>query len=113
MDGHITVGFQIPAGLMSDFTITSKLTTIVFYDRLLAPTTRRLISLDSGITFRLCRVLKSFGGPPLLSIHHGAALSSWRAGATLCLYPENGLLLWSATDSFLFKVNAPFIMWAG
>ncbi|GAB2228552.1 hypothetical protein Droror1_Dr00022672 [Drosera rotundifolia] len=51
MDRHITAGFQIPAGSMSVFTITSMLTTIALYDRFLIPATRRLTGLDRGITF--------------------------------------------------------------
>ncbi|KAL9259656.1 NRT1/ PTR FAMILY 3.1-like protein [Drosera capensis] len=51
MDRHITAGFQIPAGSMSVFTITSMLTTIALYDRFLIPATRHLTGLDRGITF--------------------------------------------------------------
>ncbi|XP_021723831.1 protein NRT1/ PTR FAMILY 3.1-like [Chenopodium quinoa] len=51
MDRHLTKTFHIPAGSMSFFTISSMLTTIAMYDRILIPITRRLTGLDRGITF--------------------------------------------------------------
>jgi len=51
MDRHLTKSFQLPAASMSVFTITSMLTTVVFYDRLFVPTARRFTGLDRGITF--------------------------------------------------------------
>uniref|UniRef100_A0A803KV25 Uncharacterized protein n=3 Tax=Chenopodium quinoa TaxID=63459 RepID=A0A803KV25_CHEQI len=51
MDRHLTKTFQIPAGSMSFFTISSMLTTIALYDRVLIPIMRRLTGLDRGITF--------------------------------------------------------------
>ncbi|KAL6969835.1 hypothetical protein U1Q18_029547 [Sarracenia purpurea var. burkii] len=43
--------FQIPAGSMSVFTMTSMLATIAAYDRLLIPALRRLTGLDRGIGY--------------------------------------------------------------
>ncbi|CAN1851667.1 Protein NRT1/ PTR FAMILY 3.1 [Linum perenne] len=51
MDRHLTTKFQIPAGSMSVFTMTSMLITIVIYDRIFVPLIRRLTGLDRGITF--------------------------------------------------------------
>ncbi|KAG6398941.1 hypothetical protein SASPL_140413 [Salvia splendens] len=51
MDRHITKTFQIPAASMSVFTQLSMLSTIIFYDRLFVPTTRRLTGLDRGVSF--------------------------------------------------------------
>ncbi|XP_057810620.1 protein NRT1/ PTR FAMILY 3.1-like [Salvia miltiorrhiza] len=51
MDRHITKGFQIPAASMSVFTQLSMLATIVFYDRLFVPLTRRLTGLERGVSF--------------------------------------------------------------
>ncbi|CAL1408230.1 unnamed protein product [Linum trigynum] len=51
MDRHLSATFQIPAGSMSVFTMTSMLTTIVVYDRAFVPLARRLTGLDRGITF--------------------------------------------------------------
>uniref|UniRef100_A0A5B6YJL8 Nitrite transporter n=2 Tax=Davidia involucrata TaxID=16924 RepID=A0A5B6YJL8_DAVIN len=51
MDRHLTKSFQIPAGSMSVFTMSSMLATIIFYDRLFVPVIRRFTGLDRGITF--------------------------------------------------------------
>lgn len=51
MNRNLTKSFQIPAGSMSVFTITSMLTTIALYDRLFIPLTRHFTGLDRGITF--------------------------------------------------------------
>ncbi|CAN1181377.1 Protein NRT1/ PTR FAMILY 3.1 [Linum perenne] len=51
MDRHLTTKFQIPAGSMSVFTMTSMLITIIIYDRIFVPLIRRLTGLDRGITF--------------------------------------------------------------
>lgn len=51
MDRHLTKSFQLPAASMSVFTITSMLTTVVFYDRLFVPTARRFTGLDRGVNF--------------------------------------------------------------
>ncbi|KAL1568453.1 protein NRT1/ PTR FAMILY 3.1 [Salvia divinorum] len=51
MDRHITKTFQIPAASMSVFTQLSMLSTIVFYDRLFVPATRRFTGLDRGVSF--------------------------------------------------------------
>uniref|UniRef100_A0A2P2MCI6 Nitrite transporter n=2 Tax=Rhizophora mucronata TaxID=61149 RepID=A0A2P2MCI6_RHIMU len=51
MNRHIIKSFQIPAGSMSVFTMTSMLTTIVFYDRIFVPVFRRITGIDRGITF--------------------------------------------------------------
>ncbi|CAI0552432.1 unnamed protein product [Linum tenue] len=51
MDRHLSATFQIPAGSMSVFTMTSMLATIVVYDRAFVPLARRLTGLDRGITF--------------------------------------------------------------
>lgn len=51
MDRHLIKSFQIPAGSMSFFTISSMLTTIALYDRLFIPIARRYTGLDRGITF--------------------------------------------------------------
>lgn len=48
---HLTKTFQFPAASMSVFTITTMLTTVVLYDRLLVPFFRRLTGLDRGISF--------------------------------------------------------------
>ncbi|XP_052199120.1 protein NRT1/ PTR FAMILY 3.1-like [Diospyros lotus] len=51
MDRHLTHSFQIPAGSMTVFTMSSMLATIAFYDRLFIPAVRRLTGLDRGISF--------------------------------------------------------------
>ncbi|KAA8532715.1 hypothetical protein F0562_032748 [Nyssa sinensis] len=51
MNRHLTNSFQIPAGSMSVFTMSSMLTTIIFYDRIFVPVTRRFTGLDRGISF--------------------------------------------------------------
>lgn len=51
MDRHITKTFQLPAGSMSFFTISTMLTTIAVYDRVLIPIARKFTGLDRGITF--------------------------------------------------------------
>ncbi|KAL0446895.1 UNVERIFIED_CONTAM: protein NRT1/ PTR FAMILY 3.1 [Sesamum latifolium] len=51
MDRHLTKHFQIPAASMSVFTQTSMLSTIVFYDRLFVPLTRKFTGLERGISF--------------------------------------------------------------
>ncbi|GFS44354.1 major facilitator superfamily protein [Actinidia rufa] len=51
MDRHLTGSFQIPAGSMTVFTMTSMLTTIAFYDRIFIPVIRRFTGLDRGISF--------------------------------------------------------------
>ncbi|GMP58836.1 hypothetical protein CsSME_00022359 [Camellia sinensis var. sinensis] len=51
MDRHLTPSFQIPAGSMTVFTMTSMLATIAFYDRLFIPAIRSFTGLDRGISF--------------------------------------------------------------
>lgn len=51
MDRRIVNSFQIPAGSMSVFSLSSMLITIVIYDRLLIRVARRFTGLDRGITF--------------------------------------------------------------
>ncbi|KAJ9140727.1 hypothetical protein P3X46_031337 [Hevea brasiliensis] len=51
MDRHLSKSFQIPAGSMSVFTMTSMLTTIAIYDRFFVPLARRYTGLERGITF--------------------------------------------------------------
>ncbi|KAI8022387.1 Protein NRT1/ PTR FAMILY 3.1 [Camellia lanceoleosa] len=51
MDRHLTPSFQIPAGSMTVFTMTSMLATIAFYDRLFIPAMRFFTGLDRGISF--------------------------------------------------------------
>lgn len=51
MDRHLTKSFQIPAGSMSVFTLTSMLATIVFYDRVFVPITRRFTGVERGVSF--------------------------------------------------------------
>lgn len=51
MDRHLTRSFQIPAGSMSVFTMTSMLATIAFYDRIFIPIVRKFTGLDRGISF--------------------------------------------------------------
>ncbi|KAA8529180.1 hypothetical protein F0562_034021 [Nyssa sinensis] len=51
MDRHLTNSFQIPAGSMSVFTMSSMLITIIFYDRIFVPLIRRFTGLDRGISF--------------------------------------------------------------
>ncbi|XP_050224423.1 protein NRT1/ PTR FAMILY 3.1 [Mercurialis annua] len=51
MDRHLSKSFQIPAGSMSVFTMTSMLMTIALYDRFFVPFARRFTGLDRGITF--------------------------------------------------------------
>lgn len=60
MDRHLTKTFQIPAASMTVFTQATMLLTIVLYDRVLVPTTRRFTGLDRGITF-LARIGIGFG----------------------------------------------------
>lgn len=51
MDRHITNSFQIPAGSMQVFTLTSMLLTIILYDRILIPLISRYTGVDRGISF--------------------------------------------------------------
>ncbi|KAL4554640.1 hypothetical protein LXL04_037238 [Taraxacum kok-saghyz] len=51
MNRTLTKSFQIPAGSMTVFTLTSLLTTIVFYDRVFVPIARKLTRLERGISF--------------------------------------------------------------
>ncbi|KAL1807760.1 hypothetical protein ACET3Z_024750 [Daucus carota] len=51
MDRHLTKSFEIPAGSMSVFTLTSMLATIIFYDRIFVPLTRKLTGTERGISF--------------------------------------------------------------
>ncbi|CAI9278609.1 unnamed protein product [Lactuca saligna] len=51
MNRTLTKSFQIPAGSMTVFTLTSMLTTIVFYDRVFVPIARKLTGLERGISF--------------------------------------------------------------
>lgn len=51
MDRHLIKSFQIPAGSMSVFTLTSMLTTIIFYDRVFVPITRKYTRSERGISF--------------------------------------------------------------
>ncbi|KVH97633.1 Major facilitator superfamily domain, general substrate transporter [Cynara cardunculus var. scolymus] len=51
MNRSLTSSFQIPAGSMTVFTLISMLTTIVFYDRIFVPITRKLTGLERGISF--------------------------------------------------------------
>nr|XP_043630125.1 protein NRT1/ PTR FAMILY 3.1-like [Erigeron canadensis] len=59
MDRHLTKSFQIPAGSMSVFTLTSMLATIVFYDRVFVPIMRRFTGVERGVSF-LCRMAIGF-----------------------------------------------------
>lgn len=51
MDRQLTKSFQIPAASMNLFTVTSMLTTIVFYDRVFVPFASKFTGLNQGITF--------------------------------------------------------------
>lgn len=51
MDRHITNSFQIPAGSMTVFTLTSMLLTIILYDRILIPLISRYTGVERGISF--------------------------------------------------------------
>ncbi|KVI05357.1 Major facilitator superfamily domain, general substrate transporter [Cynara cardunculus var. scolymus] len=59
MNRHLTKSFQIPAGSMSVFTLTSMLATIVFYDRVFVPFMRRFTGVERGVSF-LCRMAIGF-----------------------------------------------------
>ncbi|XP_073145437.1 protein NRT1/ PTR FAMILY 3.1-like [Henckelia pumila] len=60
MNRHLTKSFQIPAASMSVFTQAFMLTTIIFYDRIFVPLTRRFTGLERGISF-LTRMGIGFG----------------------------------------------------
>lgn len=51
MDRRVIKSFEIPAGSMTLFTMSSMLLTIALYDRLLIRVARRFTGLDRGITF--------------------------------------------------------------
>ncbi|KAK9051101.1 hypothetical protein SSX86_027727 [Deinandra increscens subsp. villosa] len=51
MNRSLTKSFQIPAGSMTVFTLTTMLITIVFYDRIFVPITRKITGVERGITF--------------------------------------------------------------
>ncbi|KAL8218607.1 hypothetical protein R6Q57_021980 [Mikania cordata] len=51
MNRHLTNSFQIPAGSMSVFTLTSMLATIVFYDRMFVPIMKRFTGVERGVSF--------------------------------------------------------------
>ncbi|XP_076943827.1 protein NRT1/ PTR FAMILY 3.1-like [Bidens hawaiensis] len=51
MNRHLTKTFQIPAGSMSVFTLTSMLATIVFYDRMFVPIMKRFTGMERGVSF--------------------------------------------------------------
>ncbi|KAL8227634.1 hypothetical protein R6Q57_015218 [Mikania cordata] len=51
MNRSLTKSFQIPAGSMTVFTLSSMLTTIVFYDRVFVPITRKITGVERGISF--------------------------------------------------------------
>ncbi|KAJ0763759.1 putative proton-dependent oligopeptide transporter family, MFS transporter superfamily [Helianthus annuus] len=51
MNRHLTKSFQIPAGSMSVFTLTSMLATIVFYDRVFVPIMKRFTGVERGVSF--------------------------------------------------------------
>lgn len=51
MNRHLTKSFQIPAASMSVFTLSSMLSTIMFYDLILVPILRRYTGLERGMTF--------------------------------------------------------------
>lgn len=51
MNRRLTKTFEIPAASMSVFTYISMLSTIIFYDRIFVPLTRKVTGLDRGITF--------------------------------------------------------------
>ena len=51
MDRRVVKSFQIPAGSMTLFTMSSMLLTIALYDRILIRVARRFTGLDRGITF--------------------------------------------------------------
>ncbi|KAL8268891.1 hypothetical protein R6Q59_002689 [Mikania micrantha] len=51
MNRSLTKSFQIPAGSMTVFTLSSMLTTIVFYDRIFVPITRKITGVERGISF--------------------------------------------------------------
>ncbi|XP_047972667.1 protein NRT1/ PTR FAMILY 3.1-like [Salvia hispanica] len=60
LDRRLSPKFTIPPASMSVLTQVSMLTTIVFYDRVFVPATRRLTGLDRGVTF-LARIGIGFG----------------------------------------------------
>ncbi|KAL8549435.1 hypothetical protein ACS0TY_008317 [Phlomoides rotata] len=51
MNRHISKSFQIPPASMGVFTQISMLSTIIFYDRVFVPLTRKLTGLERGISF--------------------------------------------------------------
>ncbi|KAI3796173.1 hypothetical protein L1987_38838 [Smallanthus sonchifolius] len=51
MNRSLTKSFQIPAGSMTVFTLTTMLITIVFYDRIFVPIMRKFTGVERGITF--------------------------------------------------------------
>ncbi|XVF86015.1 hypothetical protein PTKIN_Ptkin17bG0166900 [Pterospermum kingtungense] len=51
MDRHLTKSFEIPSASMSVFAMASLLITIVLYDRLLVPFSRKFTGVDRGINF--------------------------------------------------------------
>ncbi|MFS8007482.1 putative proton-dependent oligopeptide transporter family [Helianthus anomalus] len=51
MNRSLTKSFQIPAGSMTVFTLTSMLMTIVFYDRIFVPITHKITGVEQGMTF--------------------------------------------------------------
>ncbi|XP_076926572.1 protein NRT1/ PTR FAMILY 3.1-like [Bidens hawaiensis] len=51
MNRSLTKSFQIPAGSMSVFTLTTMLLTIIFYDRVFVPIMRKITGRERGITF--------------------------------------------------------------
>lgn len=51
MNRHLTKSFQIPAGSLSVFTMSSMLTTIALYDRIFVPVARKFTGLERGISF--------------------------------------------------------------
>ncbi|XP_076899596.1 protein NRT1/ PTR FAMILY 3.1-like [Bidens hawaiensis] len=51
MNRSLTKSFQIPAGSMTVFTLTTMLLTIIFYDRIFVPIMRKITGRERGITF--------------------------------------------------------------
>uniref|UniRef100_A0A7N0T673 Uncharacterized protein n=1 Tax=Kalanchoe fedtschenkoi TaxID=63787 RepID=A0A7N0T673_KALFE len=51
MNRRLSKSFEIPAASMSVFTYISMISTIVIYDRVLVPLSRKFTGLDRGITF--------------------------------------------------------------
>ncbi|XP_071707289.1 protein NRT1/ PTR FAMILY 3.1-like [Rutidosis leptorrhynchoides] len=60
MNRIFTKSFEIPAGSMTVFTLISMLISVILYDRVFIPVTRKLTGLDRGVSF-LTRMAIGFG----------------------------------------------------